>query len=257
MSVFSRSSQRVCGSIVAALMLFGWASSAVAEEGSTPGEWDKYFEVYGWLPNIYITSGSGSHTTLTLKDLLNNLDMIAFVDFGTKNGDWSFGNDTVYMNLGKKITREGEVLPTEVDVKLDMRSLINTTKIGYQIGGDDSNPFSLIGGVRYLYLKTSAEFDTDNIGEREILRSGSNWSGIVGFEGKKTLNDKWYMIYYADMGAGGKTELTWQAKIGGGYHFNSFTGTFGLRYLRYNFDRNSALENMRVIGPYIGARWNF
>jgi len=39
-------------------------------------------------------------------------------------------------------------------------------------------------------------------------------------------------LTYADIGAGRKTELTWQAKIGGGYHFNKFTGTFGFRYLR-------------------------
>jgi hypothetical protein len=161
------------------------------------------------------------------------------------------------VNLGKNITREGAVLPGDVEEKIDMRAFTNTTRVGYRVGGDHASPISLFGSVRYLYLKVSAEFDKDNIGDKEILESGHNWSGLVGFEGRKTLNDKWYMNYYADIGVGGKTDLTWQAKIGGGYHFNKFTGTFGFRYLRWNFDSSSDLENLRVIGPYVGAKWTF
>ena len=163
--------------------------------------------------------------------------MLGFVDMGAKKNKWSVATDSIYMNLGKKITREGAVLPGDINVKLDMRSFINTTNVGYQIGGDDTSPISLIGGVRYLYLRTSAEFDKDNLGDRRIIASGHNWSGIFGFEGKKTLNDKWYLDYYADIGAGGQTDLTWQAKIGGGYHFKKFVGTFGCSLPALEFRR--------------------
>jgi hypothetical protein len=47
------------------------------------------------------------------------------------------------------------------------------------------------------------------------------------------------------------------ARFLGVQHFNKFTGTFGFRYLRWNFDSSSDLENLRVIGPYVGARWTF
>ena len=231
--------------------------SVSADEGETSGEWEKFFAVYGWLPNIYITSSTGSHVTLTLSDLLKNLDLLGFVDFGAKKNKWSFGMDSVYMNLGKRIIREGPLPETEVSSRLNMRAFFSTANIGYQVAGDHESPVSVIGGVRYLYIRTSAEFDFDNIGDQKILESGNNWSGVVGLEGKKTLNDKWYLDYYADIGAGGQTDLTWQANIGGGYHFNKFTATFGFRYLRWNFDGSGSLENLRVIGPHMGLKWTF
>ena len=257
MCAFNSWIRNFCCCSVASLLMAGWTLNASAEEGAASGEWEKYFEVYFWAPNLYITSTKGTHITITLQDILNNLDMLAMIDFGARRDKWSIATDSIYFNLGKKITREGAVLPGDAEAKIDMRAFTNTTRVGYRVGGDHASPFSLFGGVRYLYLKVSPEFDKDNIGNKEILKSGHNWSGLVGFEGRKTLNDKWYMNYYADIGAGGKTDLTWQAKIGAGYHFNKFTGTFGLRYLRWNWDSSSDLKNWRVIGPYVGARWTF
>lgn len=235
----------------------GWAFNASADERATSGEWEKYFEAYFWAPNLYITSTRGPHITITLKDIVNNLDMLAMIDFGARKDKWSIATDSIYFNLGKKITREGAVLPGDINAKIDMRAFTNTTRVGYRIGGDDESWVNLFGGVRYLYLKVSSEFDKDNIGDTEILKSGSGWSGVVGYEGRNKLNNKWYINYYGDIGGGGKTDLTWQLKIGAGYHFNKFTGTFGLRYLRWEWDSRSVLKNWRVIGPYVGARWTF
>lgn len=102
------------------------------------------------------------------------------------------------------------------------------------------------------------EFDLDlnQDREKEVVGAGHNWNGIVGLEGKKQLNDRWYMDYYADIGTG-NANLTWQAKLGGGYQFNKWTATFGLRYLRWNFKEDESLDKLRVIGPWVGARWVF
>ena len=243
---------------IASLMLAGWTINACAEEETTSSEWAKYFEVYGWLPNMYITPAEGAPITITLGDILSNLDMVAMIDFGAQKGNVSWGVDAIYMNLGKKFTREGVNLPTEADVDLDMRALIGTVNAGYQLAGDELNPVSVIGGVRYLYIRVPVEFNAANIGlSKKVIESGQSWSAIFGLEGKKTFNDKWYMDYYADFGGGGKTNLTYQLKVGGGYQFNKFTATFGVRYLRFNFDSNSDLENLRTLGPYMGARWTF
>jgi hypothetical protein len=67
----------------------GWAFNASADERVTSGEWEKYFEVYVWAPNLYITSTKGPHITITLKDILNNLDMLAMIDFGARRDKWS------------------------------------------------------------------------------------------------------------------------------------------------------------------------
>ena len=258
MRISNRYSRKFCCLAVTALILAGFTANAVAEEETSPSEWNTYFEVYGWLPNIYITPAEGAPITLTLGDIIKNLDMLAMFDFGVQKDRLSFGMDVTYMNLGKKITRTGEQLPVEIEVDIDMRSFISTVNAGYRLGDDESSPVSVIGGMRYLYIRVPVEFNAANIGQsKEIIQSGQNWSAIFGLEGKKTFNDKWYMDYYADFGGGGKTNLTYQAKVGGGYQFNKFTATFGFRYLRWNFDSNSDLKNLRVIGPYVGAKWTF
>ena len=82
------------------------------------------------------------------------------------------------------------------------------------------------------------------------------WDGIVGLQGVRTINDKWYFNYYGDIGAG-ESDLTFQTKLGFGYQFNKFTGTFGFRYQRWNFDDKGDLDNLYVIGPYVGAKWTW
>ena len=62
----------------------------------------------------------------------------------------------------------------------------------------------------------------------------------------------WMSLFFS-----GDVKITWQAKVGFGYHFNKFTGTFGFRYLRWNFGSSSDLDNLRIIGPYVGARWTW
>jgi hypothetical protein len=248
--------------LVSFLLLVFSVPSVSAEDGSndgmSSGEWEKYFEVYGWLPNIYITTAQQDHVTLTLGDLLKNLDMLAMFDLGVRKDKWSFATDILYMNLGKKIKGEREFLgqPVTGNIKLDMRAFISTVNAGYQIAGDDTHRLSVIGGLRYLYIRLPVEFNLGDRITRTRVSSGHTWDGIVGLEGKKTINDKWYMDYYGDIGTG-DSDLTWQAKVGFGYQFKKFTGTLGFRYLRWNLDDKSELEDLRIIGPYMGAKWTW
>ena len=100
------------------------------------------------------------------------------------------------------------------------------------------------------------EFGIDGEQKEKVTPGDHHWDGIIGLRGKTTLNEKWYTNYYADIGTG-DVKITWQAKVGFGYHFNKFTGTFGFRYLRWNFGSSGELDNLRVIGPYVGARWTW
>jgi hypothetical protein len=75
-----------------ALMITG---SAVAAEETSSSEWEKTLEVYGWLPNMYITTATGSHVTLTLGDLVSNLKFMAMADFGVQKNKWTMMADTM------------------------------------------------------------------------------------------------------------------------------------------------------------------
>jgi hypothetical protein len=238
-------------------MLAGLTANAAAAEESASSEWKYDFEIYGWLPNIYVTTASQSHITLTLDDLISNLKWMTMVDFGARNDKWSFGADVIYLNIGdheEKATGGIFDNPETRTVNVTLKSFISTLSGGYRIAGNDRNQLDVIAGARYIKLKLPL---TQSIDDEVILAAdpgGSNWDGVIGLSGVTKLRDKWYVDYYGDIGTG-ESDLTWQARVGAGYKFKKFTGTFGWRYLRWNFDKKAELDNLRVIGPYVGAKW--
>ena len=252
--------KRISHQLAVFLMMTICAVNVAAQDQADSGEWEKYVEVYGWLPNIYITTGSQNHLTITVSDLLRDLKWTTMLDIGARKDRWSFGVDSVYLHIATEEKDLGDFLghPITDKLKIDMRAFFSTANVGYQIAGGEGHQLSVIGGVRYLYIRLPVEFDIEDTPDPGIdaVGSGHNWSGIVGLEGKKILNDRWYMDYYADIGTG-DVDLTYKLKLGGGYNFKKFTGTFGVRYLRWNWPDDEDLYNLRVFGPYIGAKWTW
>lgn len=84
---------------------------------------------------------------------------------------------------------------------------------------------------------------------------GKNWDGVIGIQGATKIDDKWTLLYYADIGTG-DSEYTAQAKLGLSYALNKFDLTFGYRYLHYALD-STVLDRLNVSGPYVGAIFRF
>ena len=112
----------------------------------------------------------------------------------------------------------------------------------------------------YLNLDVDSKVDVNEFRDPEASRSGSAsgtvWDGIVGIKGEVTLNEKWYLPYYLDIGTG-ETDLTYQAFGGVGYQFSRVDLVAGWRYLRWNFDDSSAFDNMYINGPLVGVKIRF
>ena len=247
------------GCIALCMLFFFSAGTTVAgAQEKSADEWQKDFEVYFWLPSFDVVTSEGDRIQLTLRDLLNSLDMMAMVDGNARKGKWSMGLDTIYLNLGARTQMTGNIIgrPETLRVGIDLRAYISTFKAGYQIAESARNRTSLIAGVRYLYLRVPIRFDIA-LQEKILRLGGHNWNGVVGVEGVTTINDKLYFDYYLDAGAG-QADFTWQTKVGIGYSLKkNLTATAGYRYLRWNFDKDSNLKNIWVTGPYVGLKWDF
>ena len=243
--------------ILAAVLTLSVSLPVSAQEKS-PDDWQYAFELYGWLPQMRIKPDAGGTITFKLKDILKNLDMMFMGDIEMRKGDWSLGLDTIYMNLGNKQTLTSVVLPSqELEAGIDMRAVISTLTAGHTIARTDRSRLDIVGGARYLYVNVGLDFDLQATpGDKRAHLGGQNWDFLLGLEGKTLINDQWYFDYYADIGTG-DSNLTWQGKVGGGYEFNKWAATFGFRYLRYNFTSKSNLDNLSVIGPYVGAKWTW
>jgi len=239
-------------------LLAGMISApAVSAEETSSSEWEKTLEVYGWLPNIYITTARQQHITLTLGELISNLKFMAMLDFGAQKNEWSFIADTIYLHVGGSSEKTTGDPFGNVDVQVGIRAFISTFGGGYEFMNDGRNELHGLAGARYLYLKVPIELDVSVTPvDKKVNWGGDNWDGVIGLKGKSTINEKWYANYYLDIGAG-DSKFTWQTKVGLGYQFNKFTGTFGFRYLKWDFGNSSDLDNLTVIGPYVGAKWTW
>ena len=214
-----------------------WYSS-----GSILGQGPQYeFQINGWLPTIKPTPPTGETLNWSLSDLLSNLDMMAQFGGGARKGKWSMAADFLYLNLGDKRTISGEIIhhPVEVEADLDLRALPFTLTAGYQVTENGKNRIDIIGGVRYIYIRVPI---TLSLGDQLLKLTTPKiitWDGIVGLQGKTTINDQWYFDYYGDIGTG-QSDITWQIKAGFGYNFNKWTALFGYRHLRRTGARNAA-----------------
>ena len=253
-SVFRGRSFGVTVATILALVM----TSPVSAQEKSPDDWQYSFELYAWTPRLELTPNGGEKITFKFSDILENLDMAGFADAEMRKGDWSLSVDMVYLNLGADQTRQlNPGPPIEVEAALDMRGYIGTLTAGHTIARTDRTRFDIIGGTRYTYIRNTTELDVVGTPrEKKTILGGNGWDFLIGFEGKTLINDQWYFDYYADVGAG-RSKLTWQAKVGMGYEFNKWTGTFGFRYLDYELEDTDTLGELTVYGPYIGAKWTW
>ena len=248
--------------LMAASLTFSLTASAAevdqpAEEAAA-SEWKKSFELYFWLPRIYInTADDSDYFKLTLSTILRTLNFMTMIDFNAQKDKWSMGADMIYIHLTDKIKKNNpHPIVDDPAAHVGMRAFISTFGGNYQFFDKGRTELHALAGVRYLYIRLPVEFDIDGVEKFGVDLGGHNWDGVIGMRGKTTFSDSLYMDYYADLGTG-QSRNTYQVKLGGGYRFKYFTATIGVRYLRWNFGSSNDLDNLRVIGPYVGAKWLF
>ena len=93
------------------------------------------------------------------------------------------------------------------------------------IGNGDGSEMQLLGGLRYLKIDTTADWNfTGNVGSLpQFAVSGAStvksdvWDAVIGAKGVVKLGQgNWFAPYYFDVGTG-QSDLTWQAMGGVGY----------------------------------------
>ena len=245
-------------SLCLALLAITTSSAALAQDSSAD-EWEYDLLINGWLPSVKPTLPTGEQLTWTLKDLLKNLDMMAMAGANARKGKLSLNADVLWMNLGKDDTLSREFMgeTRELGVDIDLRALPMTLTAGYDVSEGADHRFDLVAGTRFMYINVAIEFDpTQAPGSKTERAKLKTWDAIVGFQGKKTMSDKWYFNYSGDIGSG-QSDITWGLKAGFGYNFNKWSAQFGYRYLYWDFKSGDPLTRLAILGPYVAAMWTF
>jgi hypothetical protein len=253
-----------------------------AEEAGQKEKWEYSGEIYLWMPSLDVTTSSGNEIDISFSDILDDLDMTIMSLFGARKGKWSLLTDVIYFDLEQDdIGTDVNVpigplgrssLKVNLDADVELQAWVVTPAVSYTVLQNEKVRLDLVAGARYLYIKVDVDLDiTDELtlalfrrdidaiqeAEDDVSVKGHNWDGIVGVRGEVALNEKWYLPYYADVGAG-DSQLTWQVAGGVGYRFSKVDVIAGYRYLDWNWnDDDDVLGDLNVKGPYVGFKFVF
>lgn len=225
-----------------------FANSVAADE-----DWGFDLGVYGWLPNIETESETGGKSEITRDDILDNLDMTAMVAARFSKDKWSLGADFIYFDLEN--TDNTTLNPLLELRKVGLQAWVVTPTIGYRVYEQGKSYAELVAGGRYIWLEASFDIDTKPplpSRSRSNSDSASNWDAIVGVRGRQEIADKWFIPYYVNGGTG-QSDSTFSALGGLGYEFGNVEAILAWRYLTWDFGSDSAIKDMTVNGPLLGA----
>ena len=266
--------------VVAAALTIGGNALLMspASAQSLSDQWRFRAVVYLWAPQITGTAifpiANIASIDVKFHDILDHLKMAGMGTLEAQKGRWGAFTDVVYLNVGgtRTRTRDGTIdgVPVSAGVTsnagMDVKTWIWTLAGSYRVQAAPDWDFDILAGARMLTIepRLTWNFNVDvgpfvgpnRAGGRTIKET--NWDGIVGARGRARFgsNSEWFIPYYVDVGTG-DSDLTWQASggIGYAYPWGELLATW--RYLHYNFESSSRVQDLTVNGPVFGVafRW--
>jgi len=219
-----------------------------AAQTTHPSGWRFEFSPYVWGANMDGTLRIGTwekKSSASFSDLLSKLDVGLMGAFEARKGRWGILADSIYMKLSDSGTTPiGRI---DGDVTQQMYSLAGA----YRVASGTVN-VDLLAGARYNKVKLELESASGS-------RSGSDsmWDPIVGARVHIPLNERWTLVGHGDYGSrAGNSD--WQLLAGLNYQFNDrYSGKFGYRHYRLNFEKGALESNTTLAGIYAGLGIRF
>lgn len=237
------------------------AAFAVSAAGSVGAqEWTFEASIYGWLPGLEATvdtpvgevesSGGGSN-------LLENLDMTFMGTFETRNGDWGFILDVLYVDLS-----DDEATPFDLafrDVQLETRMMAAS---GYALYRSYETPQIVLDaglGFRTFSVDLDTKLTSAGVVEDRDFGAEETWTvPLLAARAIIPFNENWFATVYADAGATSEDTSTWQALATIGYRFNyRWSAQFGYRYMDIQKEIDGLDADLALGGPILGATYRF
>jgi len=242
------------------------ASWAAANGPATDDDWQFGALIYAWLPNINgdlsFPNGSSQDLGVDAGDIISNLQFTLMGSFEARKGDWSGFTDVIYMKVegdqANSVTVPTGASKTLLDTDLELKAWVWTVGGAYSLWRDDQSHLDLLAGARLLSLDMDLKLSGGGRLQRDRKLSASEnvWTGIIGAKGRIALTDRWFLPYYADIGAGSSDLTTWQAFGGVGYAFD--WGEVHLTYRHISYDQHDeVVENLSFGGPQLGVGLRF
>ena len=263
----------------AALCVLSALLPARAHADSVTNDWQWGATVYVWLPSLdgetsFPPGGDGPPIDVSTDALLDSIEFVFMGALEGRKGRWAAATDVVYLDLGASENRSRDLsigpgdLPASVDadVRLGLKGWLWTLTGSYTVLPRENLSLDVLAGTRLLDLQEELQWtfngDISSLplpGPSGSARAGgSYWDAIVGLKGRASFGAQhsWFVPYYLDVGAG-ESDLTWQARIGLGYRFESVEVLGVWRYLDYDLGNSTPIQSVSFNGPAFGVTFRF
>ena len=231
-------------------LLAGTGSQALAQENS----WDFTGYFYLWGPTLSGTTTTGDDMEIGFDDIISNLDFGLMGALEARHDQIYLFGDFLYLNMSNDESASfGPGIPASAYA--DVKGLVFTGLVGYDLVDTGTTRFSVAGGVRGNDIDTDTNIAVAG-GSQQLSGGVSNWDAIVGLRGTTQLAERWRLSYYGDIGTG-QSDLTWQLSGALDYRINNWDLSFGYRHLTWDIGNSDVVSDLTFSGPFIGAKVRF
>jgi len=174
-----------------------------------------------------------------------------------QKGRWTLIADMLYLSIHEETGSTANLigLPVKLDVDVKLKGYVSTLGAAYRVIENDMTSLDLLAGARYF--KLDVDFDADvGAGKVKYSDSGDALDGIIGAQVLTGLSERWYVSFYADVGAG-DSKLTWQAWPGVGCRLDNIDAVAGYRHLEWETDDGDTFKDLSFSGPMLGVKFRF
>jgi hypothetical protein len=249
------------------MALSAWALSSHAQEASVPPAQARDGWQFSVTPYLWMAGQSGSlrigriipqqNVDASFSNIWRNLNFGVMGTFEARKDRWGIIVDGFYVSVAK--TSDPILGGRLGTARGELDNGVLQVAGAYRVYQSDLIPVDVLAGLRYTNVNA-----TLSLSPSELLPSGAqrgkgeSWvDGLVGVRATWHFADKWSLMGYADVGAGG-TNYSWQFA---GVLFWNITKnidlTTGYRILAQDYNSSSFYYNIRTAGPFAGARIRF
>ena len=237
-----------------------WSAAAMAQSSGDSGR-EIVFAPYLWGTAIDGTSTIGTLPPLDIDasfgDLLSNLDFAASIHTEFRFDDWVFVIDPTYLSLGIDAELPAP-FPPGTSLDLDVDIWLVELWAGYRLNEN----WEAIGGMRYQDQDISVSGLPSPplpVTSAGVSADWTDW--FIGARFNTDLNNKWSVIWRADVVIAGDSDDSWNTSI----FFNRSVGkkgnkmvNLGYRYFVDDFVESGVYGwDITQNGPVVGFTWVF
>jgi len=255
--------QKNHSNLLAALLCAGSLviAPAYGQESGNSGDWQYSANIYLWGAGVGATTQGGAEIDVSFSDIVSALDFALMGGVEARRDRWLLVGDAIYLKIQED---DGGFIPgpgggATVAANVTTKSKVLNLAGGYSLVNNENGTLYGIFGARYLDLDNRLTVAVGGPGPgavRGITASGSGWDGIIGIRGNINLNDRWYLPYHLDVGAG-ESDSTWQAVGGVGYKYGWGDVVFAYRHIDWDLGSDRVIDEIDFSGPALQAKWYF